>query len=83
MFRRFPLIGSLVAMSEGQALSDSEAAAFVADGRAFVEAANIGYVVIDAGDVTPQLRTLAIEAFELEVLARDGGRTLYRPAPLR
>ena len=47
MIERFPPLGPLVAMSEGRSLSDADAARFVSEGRAFVSAANVGYVVID------------------------------------
>jgi len=83
MVQRFPLVGALIAMSDGQALSEEEAARFVADGRAFVAEASIGYVVIHRPYVTPQLEALAIAAFQLEAVASDGPATLYRPADLR
>ena len=83
MIERFPPLGPLVAMSEGRILSDADAARFVSEGQAFVSAANVGYVVIDATRVTAQLRTLAVQAFGLEAIAVDGPYTLYRPKDLR
>jgi hypothetical protein len=79
MTRRFPVLGGLVTMSEGQSLADADARAFLAQGRAFIEEARVGYVVVEDGYVTPQLHALAIEGFGLELMARDGGRSLYRP----
>ena len=81
MTRRFPLIGSLVEMSEGHTLSDAEVDAFRQQAHAFIKDANVGYVIVDDGFVTPQLKALAIDAFDLELLARDEALTLYRPRP--
>jgi hypothetical protein len=83
MVQRFPLVGALIAMSDGQVLSEEEAARFVAEGRTFLAETNIGYVVIHRPYVTPQLEALAIAAFRLEAVASDGPVTLYRPADLR
>jgi hypothetical protein len=83
MIERYPLLDPLVRMSEGRTLSDQEAAQFVSGGRDFATAADVGYVVIDASRVTPQLQTLAVEAFALEPLASEGSQTLYRPGKLR
>jgi hypothetical protein len=83
MIERFPPLASIVSMSEGESLSDAEAARFIAEGPAFVEATDIGYVVINEAVVTAQLRDLAIEAFRLEAVASDGALRLYRPSELR
>jgi hypothetical protein len=83
MIEHYPPLGPLVAMSEGRSLADEEIARFVAGGHAFVTAADIGYVVIDTSRATPQLRTLAIEALDLETVAVDGPLTLYRPRNMR
>ena len=83
MIERFPPLGPLVSMSEGEVLSDAEAARFVSESRTFAAAADVGYVVIDTSRVTPQLRDLAIEAFALEPIAMDGPHALYRPGNLR
>jgi hypothetical protein len=79
MTRRFPLIASLITMSEGQTLAEDEARRFVAEAPAFIAGADVGYVIIDEGLVTPQLRWLAISGFNLEPISRDGGMALYRP----
>ncbi|HTM33643.1 MAG TPA: hypothetical protein VL263_20160 [Vicinamibacterales bacterium] len=81
MTRRFPLIGSLVEMSEGRTLADAEVDAFRQQAHAFIKDADVGYVIVDDGFVTPQLKALAIDAFDLELLARDEALTLYRPRP--
>jgi hypothetical protein len=83
MIERYPTLGPLVSMSEGQMLSEAESVRFVDEGPAFVTAAKVGYVLIDTSRVTPQLRALAIDAFALEALASDGPFTLYRPRDLR
>jgi uncharacterized membrane-anchored protein YitT (DUF2179 family) len=83
MIERYPLIGPLVSMCEGQTLSEAEAARFVEDGPMFISAAAVGYVVIDTSRVTPQLRALSVEAFALDPIASDGPFTLYRPRHLR
>jgi hypothetical protein len=81
MTRQYPILGLLIALSEGQVLSPVDAVAFTAAGRSFMAEAEVGYVIIDAAQVTPQLRTLAIDAFALDEVATDGTRTLYRPRP--
>lgn len=83
MIDHYPPLGLLVAMSEGRTLSEAEAARFVAEGPAFVAAADIGYVVIDASRATPQMQALAIAAMDLETIAVDGSTTLYRPRHMR
>jgi hypothetical protein len=83
MIERYPSIGALVAMSEGQALTEDEASRFIEQGLAFAEAADLGYVVIDQAKVTPQLQRLAVDAFRLEPIAADGAMALYRPRDLR
>jgi hypothetical protein len=79
MIEKYPLLGRLVAMSEGQVLSDAEAARFVAEGAAFIADTRVGYVVIERAQVTEQLNHLAIEAFGLTPMAVDGSITLYKP----
>jgi hypothetical protein len=81
MTAQYPILGTLIALSEGQPLSPVDAAAFTAAGPSFIAEAEVGYVIIDAAEVTPQLRTLAIDAFALDAVATDGTRTLYRPRP--
>jgi hypothetical protein len=83
MIERFPPLASIVRMSDGESLSEAEAARFIAEGPAFVEATDIGYVVVNEAVVTAQLRDLAIEAFRLEAVASDHALTLYRPNKLR
>ncbi|MGE0460978.1 MAG: hypothetical protein AB7Q16_06380 [Vicinamibacterales bacterium] len=79
MQRDFPLLASLMRLSEGRALEPGEAERLVADGPAFVAQGDLGYVVIDDSQAPPQLTALAIDAFRLELIARDGVLALYRP----
>lgn len=81
MTERYPEIGTLLTLSEGRAVPAEEAAAMVASGPAFVERAQIGYVVIDERTAPETLTHLAIEAFRLEHVTSDGPMHLYRPRP--
>ncbi len=80
MRRDFPMIDVLVTLSGRGVLSNERRAEAIARGPAFVRNADLGWVVIDR-DVTPAgLEQFAHEAFQLQFVAREGSRTLYRPA---
>lgn len=75
----YPLLASLMRMSEGRPIEPDEAHRLVSDGPRFVAEAAIGYVVIDHSLASSPLVSVAVEAFGLEALDRDGPLVLYRP----
>jgi len=75
----YPLLASLMRMSEGRQIEPDEAHRLVSDGPTFVAQTAIGYVVIDHSLASSQLVSAAVEAFNLELLDRDGPLALYRP----
>ncbi len=83
MVQQYPIIESLIRLSEGHLLEHDQAMAFVANGAAFVGEARVGYVLIDHQRVSSQFETLSLAAFDLEPVAADGSITLYRPRHLR
>lgn len=83
MRRDYPTLSMLITLSEGQSLSPDERAALMERGPRFVERTALGYVVIDHSLVSPELTSLATEAFGLEEIMRDGTLTLYRPRQSR
>ena len=46
---------------------------------AFIRRSRLGYVVIDTGAASAQLRDLTIDILDLEKIAESDGRELYRP----
>ncbi|MCC7180432.1 MAG: hypothetical protein IT177_18780 [Acidobacteria bacterium] len=77
--RDFPVLASLMRMSEGRPPEPGEAERLLAEGPGFVAQSSLGYVVIDHAQASPQLTALAIDAFRLELIERDGVFALYRP----
>jgi hypothetical protein len=75
----YPVLSTIITMSEGHTIDEDEARVFVSSGAPFVDRVDLGYVAIEEDRVTPQLESLAIEAFGLEQVARDGTLVLYRP----
>lgn len=79
MTSRYPELVPLLTLSEHGRLDAEARARLLSSGPAFVERANIGYVVIDGELASPELASLAVEALDLEPVATHGTRTLYRP----
>jgi hypothetical protein len=78
-----PVLSALIHLSEGRPLTPMEEyQAWRHRGR-FLRRANIGYVVVDARRASPELRQFAEALFELELIAEEDGRVLYRPRTLR
>lgn len=75
-----PTMRALVRLSEGAALSPDEDVQARLLARQFVQRARIGHVVLVRDMVSPALRAWAVEALELQLVAADSGRELYRPA---
>lgn len=70
---RDPLLSDLFALSEGREPPRG------IQKPAIPFAVWPGYVVMETGRTSNLLRQFAIEAFNLELVAADGGRELYRP----
>lgn len=78
--RREPMVDALIWLSEGQPLDESRRRWLASDGPAFVRRARIGFVVVDRARTPDALRTLAVQAFALQLVDTDGNFELYRPA---
>lgn len=74
----FPVIRTIVALSEGRGISESEREALLDHGPRFAARARLGYVVIDRGRTPEGLRQTAIDAFRLVKIGEDDGVELYR-----
>ncbi len=77
--RRRPVLALLMALSEGRTASETDTAAAARRGPAFVEAARIGYVVVDRSRATPELVDVATGVLRLEKIGESRDRVLYRP----
>jgi hypothetical protein len=76
---RMPVLGALSTLSSGRELPPEALQRLLDLGPRFLHRANIGYVVIDHRRASPDLAHLAIQAFCLERIAREGDLALYRP----
>jgi hypothetical protein len=76
--RSSPMLAGLLRLSEGQTLAPSDVDTLVAAGPAFVEGAQLAWVVIHPSRSTPALVRFAERAFDLERVAIDGDAVLYR-----
>jgi hypothetical protein len=79
--RRDPMVDALIWLSEGRLLDSSRRRSLLEAGSAFVDRANVGFVVVDRARTPDTLRAFAIEAFALQFIDSDGDFELYRPAP--
>ena len=70
---------SSVTMSEGGWLSPPHAAWIRSRGPGFIVRAEVGYVVVDEKRTPSHLVDFVIDAWKLELVAREGERALYRP----
>jgi hypothetical protein len=77
--RRDPMQDALIWLSEGRELDVSRWRSLVEAGPAFVERANVGFVVIDRRRTTRAMREFANSAFELQLIEADGDFELYAP----
>jgi hypothetical protein len=78
--RRGPVRRALLKLSEGKSIDEGEYAAARRAAPQFVRDARLGYVVIDSGITSPELRQFVIDIFGLVKVAESSGRELYRPA---
>ena len=77
--RRDPMLDALIWLSEGRELDASRWRSLAEAGPAFVERANVGFVVIDRRRTTRAMREFVNTAFELQLIESDGELELYRP----
>lgn len=77
--RRQPVLFALMRLSEGAALTTTQAGRARSFALGFLETADLGYVVMDMSRVTPELRAFAIEMFQLEPVESSGGFDLFVP----
>ena len=77
--RSQPTLDALMIMSEGGVLAPPHAAWIRSRGPGFVDRANVGYVVVDEQRTPPHLVEFVIDAWNLELVAREGHHVLYRP----
>jgi hypothetical protein len=81
MVQRRPVLAVLAALSEGKTVSEADLDRAFERGPAFVEAARVGYVVVDRTRASQNLVDVATKALELEKIGEAGARVLYRPRP--
>jgi hypothetical protein len=80
-YQRLPLIGALLALSEGQTVEPERVDEAVARARARRKELNIGWIVVDSSRATPELLALCNRAFDLQWIASDGEWEIYRAEP--
>jgi hypothetical protein len=78
-YRSKPMLRALIAFSERRTPRPEVYARARAAADDFLDDAKVGYVVLDTGRATPELRTFAIETLGLTRIARNGTLELYRP----
>jgi len=74
-----PVMHALIVLSEGRALSQSDAEPARTAAEGFLERHGIGYVVIDRHEVTPELRQFAIDVLGLRLVQSTPSHDLYVP----
>jgi hypothetical protein len=72
-----PAIAVLFALSERTPVPEAVIRQILSTKHDFVASSCIGYVVIDRARATPELRSFAIELFDLVPIGDDGGRELF------
>lgn len=82
-YLRLPVTHALLTLSEGRALSDREIERARAAAEGFLDRSDVGYVVMDNGKVTPELRRFAIDALGLRLVQSADSRDLYVPVSSR
>lgn len=79
VIRRRPVLAVLMALSEGRAVSEADVEQAVRRAPGFVQAARVGYVVVDRSRASAPLVEFATRALQLEKIGEADGRELYRP----
>jgi hypothetical protein len=77
--RRLPVLDALMTLAERQPLSPHQLEHARRAAPDFVRRARIGYVVFRSDQISPELRTLAMDVFHLSLVQVDDGRELYVP----
>jgi hypothetical protein len=72
-----PVVHALLTLSERRVLTPHQRAHALEAADDFVRRSNLGYVVIDASRVTPELRELAHAMFRLDKAGVSGHHELY------
>jgi hypothetical protein len=76
-YRRHPVTSALLDVSEGRKLEPAQLARAVSGADDFLRATNLGYVVMDQGRVSADLREFAIALLGLTKIAEADGYELY------
>jgi hypothetical protein len=77
-YTRRRVTAALIDLSEGRSLTRERRAAVVRRAHEILPELNIGYVVVNRSRASNELIEFAREAFDLEVVANEGERTLFR-----
>jgi hypothetical protein len=77
---RFPVLDTMMRLSEGYPLTDDERRLMLSDGPRFIAEASIGYILIDRSSISDVVFTIAVNAFDLEHVATEEQFSLYRPS---
>jgi hypothetical protein len=77
--RRVGTLDGLIILSEGGTLQADRVAELEKRAAAFIQGAQVGYVVIDRTRASTELVRFAVRAFHLELLDRHNSLELYRP----
>jgi hypothetical protein len=80
LYRDHPVLGPLIAESEGRVSTPAERQQARESARAFLDENNIGWVMIDEGKASKSLQQLTIDALRLRLQERSGRYALYAPA---
>lgn len=80
-YRKRPMLHALLTFSEGTTPTPEELQQARDSATGFLKNSSLGYVVIDVGMVTPELRQFAIDTLGLVRIEHSGPRELYVPAP--
>jgi hypothetical protein len=79
MRQDYPIVDALITLSEGGALTEDQIDRFHARQSTFLERADLGWVMVNHEHAPRALDAFARHAFQLEEVAREGSRVLYRP----
>ena len=77
--RQIPVMYALLTLSEGRPLSAGRRRAAFESREAFLDRAQLGYVVIDRTSASEELRRFAVDVLDLVRLGESGRLELYRP----
>jgi hypothetical protein len=78
-YRRLPVMGALLTLSQGGDLADDQALRARAARRAFLARSRVGFVVVDKSRASRKLRRFAIDVLQLQRIQHDGPFELYLP----